>query len=146
MNARWYGPLEREARRVHGMRLTSQLRKGRQLVYEHSGLEVPGRADVPARVVFYADPPYATYGLPPQDYPRVFADPGARSKHRMPSDDALCLYAPFVPPAERWTSSQGLLVLLNLVVDHLFSEMTWRETGLWPLPESPHGLPEEWDQ
>jgi hypothetical protein len=141
--ARWFYPFEREAQRTHGLRLTSHLAKGRRLIYEHSGLEVPGRSDVPVRVEFYASAPYDTFGLDPQDYPRVFADPKARSKHRM-SDDALCLYAPFDPPEDRWTSSDGLLLLLNLVVDHLFSEMVWRDSGVWPRPESPHGLPEQW--
>jgi hypothetical protein len=43
---------------------------------------------------FYATPPYACWGLPPEEYPRVFADPGASSPHRMPDDDALCLWFP----------------------------------------------------
>ena len=142
--ARWFAPFERDAQRVHRLRLTSHLAKGRRLVYEHVGLEDPGRTDrVPARIEFYAAPPYETFGLDPQDYPRVFADPKARSKHRM-ADDALCLYAPFDPPDQRWTNDDGLLLLLNLVVDHLASELVWRNTDIWPRPESPHGLPGDW--
>lgn len=141
--AQWYYPFEREAQRVHGLRLNSHLGKGRRLIYEHSGLEIPGRSNVPVRVEFFASPPYDTYGLAPEDYPRVFADPAARSPHRMP-DKSLCLYAPFDAPEDRWTSGDGLLLLLNLVVDHLFSEMVWRDSGVWPRPESPHGLPAQW--
>jgi hypothetical protein len=114
-------------------------------VYKHAGLYVPGRAElVPTRVEFYERPPYDTFGLAPQDYPRVFADPGAPSKHRMP-DDALCLYEPEDPAERRWTTSDGLVALLNIVQNHLFCELRWRNTGgfgggVWPLDEAPHGL------
>ena len=113
----------------------------RRLVYTHTGLRVSSRRDpVPIRVEFHETPLYATYGLRPEDYPRVFADPGARSKHRFPSDDALCLYTPEDPRDRRWASGDGLLALLVLVADHLFAEAFWRRSGNWVLPEAPHGL------
>ncbi|MFI5494536.1 hypothetical protein [Actinoplanes sp. NPDC051859] len=96
---------------------------------------------------FYAKPPYGTYGLPPEDFPRVFAKPGATSKHRYPRDDALCLWQPHDPPDARWTSSKGLLDLIEVARRHLFLENHWRETGgpnggEWVLPDAPHGLEE----
>lgn len=117
----------------------------RRRVYRHAGLYVPGRAEsIPTRVEFYERPPYPTYGLRAQDYPRVFADPGALSPHRMP-DDTLCLYEPEDPAERRWTASDGLVALLNIVQNHLFCELRWRNTGgysggVWPLDEAPHGL------
>ena len=117
------------------------------LEYRHTGLVVPGRTDlVPVTVRFYEQPPYDTYGQHPRNYPRVFADPGAASKHRMP-DDALCLYYPWHPPERRWTAPDGLLALLNLIRDHLFFELHWRRTlcetgvGEWLGAEEPHGAP-----
>lgn len=118
---------------------------GRLRVYKHTGLYVPGRVDlIPVRIEFHERPTYATYGLGPQDYPRVFADPGAASKHRMPNDDALCLYHPDDPTERRWTAPDGMVSLLNIVVNHLFCELRWRNTGgadggVWPLDEAPHG-------
>ena len=118
----------------------------RRRIYKHEGLYVPGRVDVlPVRIEFHERPPYSTFGLAPQDYPRVFADPGAASKHRMPDDDALCLYHPDDPPERRWTAADGLVSLFNIIVNHLFCELRWRNTGgahggVWPLDEAAHGL------
>lgn len=158
--AGWYGSLaewqervERGLARRHPGRLTIadhdlscfHPNASRRRVYKHTGLYVPGRAEpVPTRVEFYESPPYDTYGLSPQDYPRVFADPGALSPHRMP-DDALCLYEPEDPAERRWTAPDGLVALLNIVQNHLFCELRWRHTGgfsggVWPLDEAPHGL------
>lgn len=138
----WWAPFERDARRRDGDLI--QIAVGyRRLTYRHSGLEVPGRLDlVPVRVEFFAEPPYYCYGLPPSEYPRVFADPGAASKHRM-GDDALCLFYPGDDDGHRWRSEDGLLSLLNLVRDHLFFELHWRATGgrEWLGPEAPHGFP-----
>lgn len=147
----WYGaqdawrvPLEAQARRRHGANL--RLSWGdHAMIYRLSGLFVPGREPIDVRVAFFATPYYDTYGLSPQDYPRVFADPGAISPHRMPGDDALCLYFPHSAPERRWRSTDGLLMLLDLVRDHLFFEAHWRDTALrgkaeWLGGEAPHGF------
>lgn len=133
-------------RREQGHGLTWIDRSG-WLAYRHDGLWVPGRRDpVPVTVCFFDDPPYPCWGLAPSDYPRVYADCGAESKHRMPEDGALCLYYPGSDPAQRWIADDGLLALLNLVRDHLFFEAYWRNTGgrrggQWLANEAPHGFP-----
>ncbi|KAA6224419.1 hypothetical protein CP973_14360 [Streptomyces albofaciens JCM 4342] len=98
------------------------------------------------RIRFYEQPPYSTYGQRPQDFPRVHAKPGAPSKHRYSSDDALCLWHPLDPDERRWTSSKGLLDLIEVVRTHLFLEHYWRLTGgepngRWLVEDAPHGLP-----
>lgn len=124
----------------------------RVLVYEHAGLDVPARRDpVPVRIEFHERPNYSTYGLPAADYPRVFADPGAISKHRLPGD-TLCLWFPRDPDDRRWHAADGLLTLLNNVRNHLFFEDHWRATGgfggpgrpggTWLGDEAPHGFPD----
>ncbi|WP_156148800.1 hypothetical protein [Rhodococcus sp. MEB064] len=155
MPAPWYG--SRPAWRIH---LESAARKefGRQLrategphaLEYRVALDVFGPNDlVEATVVFYAEPSYDTYGLLAQDYPRVWAQRGLPSKHRMPMDDALCMYYPDDPPAERWTSEKGLLDLLDLVVDHLGYEAHWRATGghdgggIWLGAEAEHGIADD---
>lgn len=146
---RWYGedpawrlPFQRDARRHYGDAVVAKLRTS-CLVYRHQGLEVPGREPIPVVILFEAFPTYETYGLAPQDYPKVFADPRQVSPHRMP-DGSLCLFYPGDPPDQRWTDDSGLLSLLNLTGDHLFFETYWRHTGerrggLWLGPEAPHG-------
>ncbi len=115
------------------------------LAYHHDGLDVPGRpAPIPVTVVFFESPPYDTYGITSPNYPRVWADCGAVSPHRMP-DDALCLWWPWSPVEQQWTADDGLLPLLNLVRDHLFFEHYWRLTGghprgRWLGAEAPHGF------
>ena len=139
--AAWWAPFERDARRRYGELLTIVLAH-RRVTYRHAGLEVPGRfAAIPVTVEFYAAPPYDCYGLSAQDYPRVFADPGVSSPHRMP-DDSLCLFFPR-DGERRWRSEDGLLSLLNITRDHLFFELHWRESRgrSWLGPEAPHGLP-----
>lgn len=136
----WLAPFEREAKRQHGLRLN--VNAGADfLIYTHSGLEVPGRPDVPVRIGFFRAPAYDTYGLAPQDYPQVDAYQGRRSNH--PSGrHGLCLYFPWDPPTDRWTSDDGLAQLFNVVRDHLASDLVVWETGAsWPMPEAPHGLP-----
>lgn len=150
MIPRWYGadpvwtlPFQRDARRHYGDEIKVDLRRD-QLIYRHRGLDVPGRdRAVPVTILFEARPLYDTYGLAAQDYPRVFADAGLESPHRMP-DDSLCLFYPGDPPDRRWTAEDGLLALLNLTGDHLFFETYWRHTGgrrggKWLAPEAPHG-------
>lgn len=149
---RWFGstpawrlPQERDAKRHFGRDLT-MAQTATTLTYRHTGLRVSGRiAPVPVTIRFYAQPPYTLYGLSPQDYPRVFADPGAESKHRMPEDDSLCLFYAGDPVEHRWTSDKGLLSLFDLIADHLFHEDYWRSTGgsrrgIWLGREAPHGF------
>lgn len=127
--------------------------RSRVLVYKHAGLDVPARRDpVMVRIEFHESPTYDTYGLAAIDYPRVFADPGASSKHRLPGD-ALCLWFPRDPDDRRWHHHDGLLALLNTVRNHLFFEDHWRATGghggpgqregIWLGDEAPHGFGQE---
>jgi len=124
---------------------------GRVLTYHHAGLPVLGRTGlVPVTVEFHQYPTYDSYGLPWHDYPRVFADPGAASKHRMP-DDALCLYFPWDPPERRWRYENGLVQLFDVVADHLHKELWWRHTGgdpdgEWPGEDAEHGVPDGSEQ
>ena len=124
----------------------------RVLVIEHAGIDIPGRRDpVPIRIEFHERPDYDTYGLPAIDYPRVLADPGATSKHRLPGD-ALCLWFPRDPDDRRWNHSHGIVPLLNLTRNHLLFEDHWRATGghggagrregEWLGDEAPHGFPD----
>ncbi|PSM39997.1 hypothetical protein C6Y14_29015 [Streptomyces dioscori] len=117
------------------------------MTYELTGLDVTGEPEpVDVRISFYKDPPYPTYGLKPQDFPRVHAKQGALSKHRYSADDALCLWHPLDPEERRWTSSKGLLDLIEIVRTHLFLEHYWRLTGgehdgRWLVEDAPHGMP-----
>lgn len=148
----WYGldpvqvlPFQATARRRFGRRLTSTVTADR-LTYVLAGLTLPGRKEaVAVEVRFHRDTGYGTFGLAPQDYPEVFADPSAKSPHRMPSG-ALCLYAPFDPPDQRWEWSDGLEALIELTGEHLTREHLWRHTranghARWLGLEAPHGLP-----
>lgn len=122
------------------------------MTYQHTGVEVVGRRElVPVTIEFHRRPPYDCYGLAPEDYPRVLADAGARSPHRMPEDDRLCLWMPKDPPERRWTPQDGLQRLLDITAEHLFAEEHWRctggvdergvEVGQWPIPQAAHGVP-----
>ncbi|MET0522405.1 MAG: hypothetical protein ABW156_10610 [Jiangellaceae bacterium] len=111
----------------------------------HGSPTSPDRIDEARTNGYYADPPYPTYGLPAQDFPKVFAKPGATSKHRYRHDDSLCLWQPQDPTESRWTSDKGLLDLIEITRRHLVLENYWRETGgehggIWVLPDAPHGL------
>jgi len=149
----WYGnspvwrlALEAAARREHGDRLRVIERPG-TLEYRIA-LDVRGPNDlVDVRVVFYVAPLYDSYGLSPQNYPRVWSEAALPSKHRMP-DDALCLYYPIDRAENRWTADKGLLDLLDVVVDHLAYEAHWRasggwDTGQWLGDEAPHGFAQQ---
>jgi hypothetical protein len=75
----------------------------------------------------------------------VYAERGRASKHRMPGDDALCLWFPRDAPRRRWTHDKGLLDLLDIVVRHLLLEDHWRATGgwdggVWDGDEAEHGF------
>lgn len=143
----WLGPLEAEAREVHGDGLRVTTFPGRR-VYRVS-VEVPGRRQaVEITINFYERPPYDCYGLRPEEYPRVFSCTRGPSPHRMPKDDALCLYYPLSVPERRWRPENGLLALIDLARDHVFFEDHWRATGgdpdgEWLGAEQPHGFPEQ---
>ncbi|MBQ0905026.1 hypothetical protein [Micromonospora sp. U21] len=148
--ASWWAPLEAAARRRLGPTLSHQhildpacyTGQCEIVVYRIEALEVIGDPDpVEVTIRFHKLPPYDTYGLSPEDYPRVFAKPGATSKHRMP-DGALCMWMPLDPPQRRWTHDKGLLELVELTRRHLFLEDYWRRTGVWLLEDAPHGLPQ----
>ncbi len=135
----WLVAFEALARRKYGAALRHRSGHGR-LTYEVSLPIIARDVDVDVRIEFYRDPGYNTYGLDPIDYPRVFADPGAASPHRMP-DDSLCLYYPGDPESGRWTADDGLDELLNLTARHLFAEEFWRQDfKTWPFDEAPHGF------
>jgi hypothetical protein len=107
-------------------------------------LTVVGDPPIKVIIEFFSDPPYPTYGLAPDDYPRVWAKVGASSPHRNP-DGSLCLWHPHDPEDRRWTSDKGLLCLIWIVQRHLFLENYWRMTGgprrgQWILEDAPHGL------
>lgn len=151
-NPSWLLPFESTARRRYGREL-HRASDVDTLRYEVNDLKVPGRHDpIPLTVVFQR----ITSGcltrsgtrwslpIPPEDYPRVYADTSAESPHRLPGG-ALCLYQPFDPPERRWTSDRGLLALIDLARDHVFLETYWRQsggkrTGVWLTEEAPHGL------
>jgi hypothetical protein len=149
--AAWWVRLERDARRRLGPALRHwigpeavwQKDDPRVLVYYIDGMDVVGDArPVDVEIRFYADPPYDTYGLAPEDYPRVFANRGATSPHRMP-DGSLCIWYPWDPPHRRWTAEKGLLELVELTRQHLFLENYWRRYNIWPVEDSPHGPPRQ---
>jgi len=129
---------EAHARRRYGSAL-QRIERLREIVYIVD-IDVIGRDQpVTVRVELHREPDYETYGLNSIDYPRVYADEGARSPHRM-SDGSLCLYYPGDPDSRRWTADQGLDELLILTARHLLGEDYWRENGeVWPFEEAEHG-------
>lgn len=149
----WYGLqpwwqvwLEAGARTEHGTDLRLDLQRDR--ITYRLPVEVRGRREpVEIHIEFHQRPPYDCYGLPPEEYPRVFATPGVTSPHRMPTDQALCLYYPKSPPGQRWRPATGLLSLIDLTRDHVFLEDYWRATGgerggIWLGAEASHGFPQ----
>jgi hypothetical protein len=123
--------LERDARRTFGEALRHTLTHN-NLTYQLDGLDVSGdpqRRNI--RIIFHAQPPYPPTANAPQDFLHVHATPHARSKHRYPDDNALCLWQPLDSPDRRWTSDQGHLILIELIRRHLFLELRWRQTGTW---------------
>jgi hypothetical protein len=51
----------------------------------------------------------------------------------------LCMWFPDDPAERRWQREQGLLVLVDTAVTHLFKELFYRETREWLGEEAPHG-------
>jgi hypothetical protein len=149
-SAAWRMHVESQAKRAYGPEL-SVTQTENTLTYSLAGLEVRGRRErVPVTINFHAPLPSLSLsllgirGIDPADFPQVFADPGASSKHRNP-DGSLCLYYVRDPVHRRWTAERGLLSLLDLTSDHLFFEDYWRSTGgihggEWLSPEAPHGF------
>lgn len=134
----WIYPLENRARRRYGSTMHRIETSGR-LIYRFDAVPVIAReTPVAVRVEFHQFPAYETYTLHPMDYPRVFADLGASSPHRMP-DDSLCLYYPADPIEQRWVAADGLDELVSITARHLFAEEYWRSARTWPLQEAPHG-------
>lgn len=70
--------------------------------------------------------------------PVITVDGPSESPHRY-GDHHLCIWLPDDPVEQRWVAEDGLLALIDYVRVHLFKEGYWRETGLWPGPEAPHG-------
>jgi hypothetical protein len=143
--ASWWVPLEAGARRRFGTDLHHDYCGG-QLAYTIADLEVPGTPPtVEVSIRFWAQPGYDTFGLAPEDFPRVHAERRAASPHRY-SDDALCLWSPFDPIELRWHHQLGLLDLIEITRRHLGMERYWRMTGghrsgVWLLADAPHGTP-----
>ncbi|MBA2313191.1 MAG: hypothetical protein H0V97_10390 [Actinobacteria bacterium] len=146
LDAGWFYPLERSARRRYRRRLAVE-HQPTVLIYRLRELDVPGDGKHDLSIAFYKSPPYNTFGRRPEDSPRVHSSVRRDSKHRMPSDDALCLWFPHDPPARKWESGQGLLVLIEIAARHLLFERHWLETGghrggVWPVEDAPHGFQE----
>ena len=115
--------------------------RDRVWTFTHAGMNVPGRSEsIPVTIEFHEQPGYFTYGLKPFDFPLVFADPGADSKHRHQDIDALCLWFPGDPEDRRWHYTDGLIALFNLARNHVFYETYWRATGGHGGPNSPEGI------
>lgn len=146
LDAAWFYPLERDARRRYRKRLGVHHGVG-VLTYRLRELDVPGDGVHDLTIAFYKMPPYNTYGRKAEDSPRVHTSVRRVSKHRMPSDGALCLWFPHDPPARQWHSEHGLLVLIEIAARHLLYEREWLETGgpcggVWPAEDAPHGFQE----
>lgn len=63
---------------------------------------------------------------------------GGRLKHTF-GRNRLCMWYPSDPSEKKWQKEDGLLKLLDTVVQHLFKEHHYRETGEWLGEEAPHG-------
>lgn len=96
-----------------------------------------------------ADGPFGRYRVvavfphPPKEKdPIVLCLDGPRghqaSWHRN-GEAALCLYYEDDPPERRWREDDRLVRLLDLARQHLACEHVFRETGVWPMDEAPHG-------
>lgn len=158
MAARWYGEdiafrtaLEAGARRRYGRHLSAEILPDMRgdghgpvpgpLVYRIDGVDVRGRVmPTPVEVRFFPvlPAPFARL-ISPEDYPKVFAEPGAGSPHRFP-DQSLCLYFPGDDRDRRWAAAMGLDTLLEMTAEHLYFEAYWRSHKSWLGTEAPHGF------
>ncbi len=141
----WFVPFERDAKRAMRRQVSTDVTVLDQLAYTIHDVEVVGDdVDHEVTIRFHRVPPYATYGLAPEDCPRVTSVPNLESPHRF-GDDAFCLWQPQDPPEQRWAARLGLLTLIEVIRRHLFLELHWRKTGgrrrgIWLLEDAPHGL------
>ena len=71
--------------------------------------------------------------------PKVIVDGPVDSPHRY-SEGHLCLWYPGDEKTARWTHSDGLVVLIDLIRLHLIREAWWRESGEWAGPEILHAI------
>lgn len=123
-------------------------------------MDVPLYAERQHAAVIFEAHPTETFGLPPQDFPTVFAGMHGRQPGLSTADftrvlrdwpvwnhryltGALCLFYPRSPAAQRWTYDKGLVALANLVSRHMWAERIVDLGHPWPLAEEPHGFPEE---
>lgn len=124
----WFLPLQRDARRRFGSRLRCEAGVDAR-TYLLDDFEVIGDdLDYLLTIRFYRDPPFDTFGLPACDYPEVRTSPVRESKHLF-VDGRQCVWKPGDPPEDRWTSDDGLLILIELVRRQLFFALHWRRTG-----------------
>lgn len=152
----WYGAepafhvrVERGMRSIRDIAgpVTSVL-TDRELVYSVPGLAVPGdleRHDLTIKFHRTQLPDW-TLGIARCDYPDVFTSVDRPRKHQH-SYGALCLWASYDPPEQRWWHGDGLLSLVEIARAHLFLELHWWHTGgdhggEWVVPDAPHGLPD----
>lgn len=140
----WYGadpcfwfPLEKDAR-AHLPETFRFSYEPDVLRYFVESLSVPGDQDKhDITIEFWRDPPYSTFGLLPQDYPRVFTSVERPRKHAF-SDLSLCIWHPLDPEEKRWISHKGLLILVEMVRVHLLLEINWFFNDEWVLEDVPH--------
>lgn len=132
----WY-PLETHARRELRERYVFEY-SAEVLRYRVYSLVVPGDESVhDITIEFWRDPPYNTFGLLPQNYPRVFTNVVRPRKHAF-DDDSLCIWHPQDAQSLRWTSDDGLLVLVEMIRRHLLLEIDFFFTGKWAIEDAPH--------
>jgi hypothetical protein len=79
------------------------------------------------------------FGSNNPDVPHITV-PGPTSPHRY-NDGSLCIWYPYDPPEQRWTSREGGVALAGHICTHLIREAWWRETGEWAGEEAPHEPP-----
>ncbi len=70
LDAGWFYPLERSARRRYRRKLTVEHRPT-VLIYRLRGLDVPG--DGKLTIAFHRHPPYDTYGRKAEDSPSSYS-------------------------------------------------------------------------
>jgi hypothetical protein len=68
----------------------------------------------------------------------IHVDGPIESPHRY-ADGTLCMWRSDSPRERRWVRSDGLRMLIGLIVLHLLREELWRQDGVWYGPEASHG-------